>query len=219
MMGAAPRIGGNPDLSGIWRVQAEPGRSEVVGLGDSPTSKYFRDILADFKPGEEPLTPEARQTLHETGQLAVHLRNLRCLPNGVPHVDLLPEPFKIIQTNAEILVLFEVGTNFRQIYTDGRKPPSHLSSTWSGYSVGHWEGNILVVDTLGFKSGSWLDMRGHGHSEDLRVEERFQRRDFGHLDVSMTITDPKTFTKPVTIDFVEELLPDTDVLDRSCPFM
>ena len=74
----------------------------------------------------------------------------------------------------------------------------------------------MVIDTLGFNDLSWLDARGHGHSEDMRVEERFRRRDFGHLDVTVTVTDPKVFTKPITISFVERLLPDTDVFEHVC---
>ena len=90
------------------------------------------------------------------------------------------------------------------------------SPSWMGYSVGKWEGDTMVVDTVGFNDLSWLDAAGHGHSEDMRVEERFHRRDFGHLEVAVTITDPKTFTKPITINFVEELLPDTDLLEHYC---
>jgi hypothetical protein len=109
-----------------------------------------------------------------------------------------------------------VETIFRQIFTDGRKHPADPSPVWLGYSVGHWEGDTLVVDTIGFNDQSWLDARGHGHSEDMRVQERFHRRDFGHLEVAATITDPKTFTKPFTINFVEQLLPDTDVFEHIC---
>jgi hypothetical protein len=139
-----------------------------------------------------------------------------CLPVGVPADDLLPEPFKLIQTPGEILMLYEVDTTFRQIFTDGRKQLTDPQPSWMGYSVGKWEGDTLVIDTLGFNDLSWLDARGHGHSEDMRVEERFHRRDFGHLDVTVTMTDPKTFTRPVTISFVEELLPDTDVFEHIC---
>jgi hypothetical protein len=113
-------------------------------------------------------------------------------------------------------MLYEVETTFRQIFTDGRKQLTDPSPSWMGYSVGKWEGDTLVVDTVGFNDLSWLDARGHGHSDALRVEERFHRRDFGHMDVAVTITDPKTFTKPFTINFVEELLPDTDLLEHYC---
>ena len=216
MTGPVPRVNGKPDLSGVWQVEAEPRGPGLFGLGESPNSKYFRDILADFKPGEEPLTPAARETLRKHSQPGVVGPSLICLPDGVPHADLLPEPFKIIQTPGEILVLYEVETIFRQIFTDGRKHPADPSPTWLGYSVGKWEGDTLVVDTLGFNDMSWLDARGHGHSEDMRVEERFHRRDFGHMEVTVTVTDPKTFTKPITISFVEGLLPDTDVFEHVC---
>ena len=141
---------------------------------------------------------------------------MNCLPDGVPHADLLPEPFKIIQTPGELLMLYEVETIFRQVFTDGRKHPADPAPSWLGYSVGRWEGDTLVIDTKGFNDRSWLDARGHGHSEEMRVEERFQRRDFGHLDVAVTLEDPKVFTKPFTIRFAERLLPDTDVFEHIC---
>src|SRR5579863_7243749 len=216
MTGPVPRVNGKPDLSGIWQVEAEPRGPGLFGLGESPNSKYFRDILSDFKPGEEPLTPAAAEILRQHGQPGVVGPSLICLPDGVPHADLLPEPFKIIQTPREIVILYEVETIFRQIFTDGRMLPSDPAPAWLGYSVGKWEGDTLVVDTMGFNDLSWLDARGHGHSQDMRVQERFHRRDFGHLEVTVTVTDPKTFTKPVTINFVEQLLPDTDVFEHIC---
>lgn len=216
MTGPVPRVNGKPDLSGIWQVEAEPRGPGLFGLGESPNSKYFRDILSDFKRGEEPLTLEGAEILRRNTQPGVVGPNLRCLPDGVPHADLLPEPFKIIQTPGEILFLYEVETMFRQVFTDGRNFPVDPSPTWLGYSVGRWDGDSLVVDTVGFNDLSWLDARGHGHSEEMRVEERFRRRDFGHLDVTVTITDPKIFTRPVTINFVEQLLPDTDVYEHIC---
>lgn len=217
MTGPVPRVNGKPDLSGIWQVEGEPrAPGGLFGIGESLNSRYFRNILSDFKPGEEPLTPEGAEILRRNTEPGVVGPNLKCLPDGVPHADLLPEPFKIVQTSAEILMLYEVETIFRQIFTDGRKFPDDPSPVWLGYSVGKWDGDTLVVDTMGFNDLSWLDARGHGHSEDMRVEERFHRRDFGHLDVTVTITDPRTFTKPVTINFVEQLLPDTDVFEHIC---
>jgi hypothetical protein len=216
MTGPVPRVNGKPDLSGIWQAEAEPRGPGLYGLGESPNSKYFRDILSDFKAGEEPLTPAAREIMRQHGQPGTIGPNLKCLPDGVPHADLLPEPFKIIQTPGETLMLYEVETIFRQIFTDGRKHPVDPSPTWLGYSVGRWDGDTFVVDTMGFNDSSWLDARGHGHSEQMRVQERFHRRDFGHLEVGVTITDPKTFTKPVIINFVEQLLPDTDLLEHYC---
>jgi hypothetical protein len=217
MTGPVPRVNGKPDLTGVWQVQAEPrAPGGLFGLGESPNSKYFRDILSDFKAGEEPMTPAAKEVLRQHGEPGVVGPSQICLPDGVPHADLLPEPFKIVQTPVEILMLYEVETMFRQIFVDGRNHPADPAPAWLGYSVGKWDGDTLVVDTTGFNDLSWLDARGHGHSEQLRVEERFHRRDFGHIDTTVTITDPKMFTKPFTINFVEELLPDTDVFEHVC---
>ena len=216
MTGPVPRVNGKPDLSGVWQVEAEPRGPGLFGLGESANSKYFRDVLSDFKPGEEPLTPAAAEILRQHSQPGAFNPTLNCRPDGVPHADLLPEPFKIIQTPGEILFLYEVETIFRQVFTDGRALPTDPAPVWLGYSVGHWDGDTLVIDTIGFNDLSWLDARGHGHSEEMRVQERFHRRDFGHLEVTVTITDPKTFTKPITFSFVEGLLADTDVFEHIC---
>src|SRR5579863_716206 len=137
MTGKVPRVNGKPDLSGIWQVEAEPRGPGLFGLGESPNSKYFRDILSDFKPGEEPLLPAAAELFRQRGQAGgAGSPSLNCLPDGVPHADLLPEPFKIIQTPGVTLMLYEVETTFRQIFTDGRKQLVDPSPSWMGYSVG-----------------------------------------------------------------------------------
>jgi hypothetical protein len=217
MTGPAPRLNGQPDLSGIWQVQAEPrAPGGLFGLGESPNSKYFRDILSDFKPDERPLTPAGAELLRKHGQQGVHNPTLNCLPDGVPHGDLLPEPFKIIHSPGVIVMLYEVETTFRQIFTDGRKLPADPSPAWQGYSVGRWEGDTLVIETAGFNDLGWLDARGTGHSTEMRLEERFLRRDYGHLDLTITVTDPQTFTRPITFSVVEQLLPDTDLFEHYC---
>jgi hypothetical protein len=217
MSAPAPRLDGKPDLSGIWQVQGDPRPpGGLFGLGESLNSRYFRDVLADYKPEERPLTPFGAELLRQHQQPGAFNPTLNCLPDGVPHGDLLPEPFKIIHSKGVIVMLYEVETTFRQIFMDGRKHPADMSPTWQGYSVGRWEGDTLVVDTAGFNDRGWLDARGTGHSEEMRVQERFRRRDYGHMDLAITITDPKVFTKPITFTVVEELLPDTDLLEHYC---
>jgi hypothetical protein len=217
MTGPVPMLNGKPDLSGIWQVQAEPrAPGGLFGLGESPNSKYFRNILSDFKPDEQPLTPAGAELLRQHTQPGAFNPTLNCLPDGVPHGDLLPEPFKIIHSTGVIVMLYEVETTFRQIFMDGRKLPTDPSPTWQGYSVGRWEGDTLVIDTAGFNDQGWLDARGTGHSADMRVEERFRRRDYGHLELTITITDPQIFTRPITFSVVEELLPDTDLFEHYC---
>lgn len=219
MTGPVPRVNGKPDLSGVWQIQGGTRGPGLYGLGESTNSPFFGNILANFKPGEQIMTPEGEEKFKKNRE-GTGTRNPQsyCLPDGVPHGILLPEPFKIIQIPGETLFLYEVETIFRQIYTDGRKlpDPADVRPVWYGYSVGKWDGDTFVVDTQGFNDLGWLDAGGHGHSEDLRVQERFTRTDFGHMDVAVTITDPKTFTKSFTINFVERLLPDTDVFEHIC---
>jgi len=217
MTGPVPRLNSRPDLSGIWQVQGDPrAPGGLFGLGESQNSRYFRDVLSDFKPDERPLTPLGADLLRQHSQPGAFNPTLNCLPDGVPHGDLLPEPFKIIHSAGVIVMLYEVETTFRQIFTDGRKLPANPSPAWQGYSVGRWEGDTLVIDTAGFNDRGWLDARGTGHSEEMRVEERFHRRDYGHLDLTITITDPKVFTQPIKFSVVEELLPDTDLFEHYC---
>jgi hypothetical protein len=217
MAGPVPMVNGKPDLSGIWQVQGEPrGPNALFGLGESTNSKYFRDVLSDFKPNERPLTPAGAERLRKHSQPGAFSPTLNCLPDGVPHGDLLPEPFKIVHASGVILMLYEVETTFRQIFTDGRTLPINPTPAWQGYSVGRWDGDTLVIETAGFNDSGWLDARGTGHSTEMRVEERFRRRDYGHLDLAVTITDPQTFTRPITFSVVEQLLPDTDLLEHYC---
>ena len=211
------RLDGKPDLSGIWQVPGDPrAPGGLFGLGESLNSKYFRDVLSDFPADQRPLTPEGAERLRRNSQPGVFNPVLNCLPDGVPHGDLLPEPFKIIHSRGVIVMLYEVETTFRQIFMDGRALPVDPAPAWQGYSVGRWEGDTLVIDTIGFTDRSWLDARGTPRSSGMRTEERIRRRDFGHLELTITMTDPRIFTKPITISTVAELMPDTDLLEHYC---
>jgi hypothetical protein len=224
----APRApNGRPDLSGVWQAEyAPPGENERLfggGLkdfvvpGDDPRtfSKYFLNILADFKPEEAPLRPATAELLQKHGNR--ESPSSRCVPQGIPRGDLDNYlPFKIIQTPAVIAVLYEESNTYRQIYMDGRPLPVDPQPTWMGYSVGRWEGSTLVVDARGFNDQGWLDATGHPQSEELRIRERFHRRDYGHMDLELTIDDPKTYTKPFTVKATEVLVPDSDLLEYVC---
>jgi hypothetical protein len=131
----------------------------------------------------------------------------RCVPQGILRGELDNYlPFKILQTPAVIAVLYEESNTYRQIYTDSRQLPVNPQPAWMGYSVGRWEGDTLVVDAAGFNDQGWLDAMGHPQSEDLRIRERFHRRDFGHMDLELTIDDPKTYTEPFTVKATEVLV-------------
>jgi len=218
---------GKPDLSGVWQVAPDPAEMQrkigdvgtFVVPGDDPRefSPYFFNILADFKPAEAPIRPEAAAVfgLHAKA-FGKEFPYTRCLPMGMPETELIGVPFKIIQTPGVTAVLYEIDNTFRQIYTDGRPLPADPQPSWAGYSTGRWEGDTLVVDTAGFNDRGWLDAFGHPHSEALKIQERFRRRDFGHMEMQITIEDAKTFTKPFTIKVNHLLVPDSDILETVC---
>lgn len=225
-----PRSHGKPDLSGIWQTESTP-RKELAamfppgvgllpggenGLGEDDPLKYFLNFLADYKMGQEPFTPAAAALFQKRLQGPPQPMSTLCTPQSMPVVQLVPSPFKIVQTPGLTLVLFESDNVFRQIFTDGRKQPVDPQPSWLGYSVGKWDGDWLVIETAGFNDQGPLDAMGHFHSDALHVTERLHRRDFGHMDVRMTLEDPKTFTKPVTIQYTNVLLPDTDLIEGFC---
>jgi hypothetical protein len=180
-------------------------------------SKYAINILLDFKPEDSPLRPEAAAVLPNRVDGGPEVfPPTYCLPAGVPMATLLSEVTKIVQTPGLTLIMLELDSAVRQIYTDGRPLPVARNPSWLGYSVGKWEGDTLVVETVGFNDKSWLDGMGHPHSEDMRVVERYRRRDFGHMDVQITIDDPKMYTRPFTITVTHLLQPDTDILEYFC---
>jgi hypothetical protein len=222
----APRAGGKPDLSGVWQVEPTPiaelrrifgpgfDTFDVPGDGADLISKYFINLLLDFKPEESPMRPEAERIFLQRREAV--MPDTHCLPPGVPHGMLVPTAFKIVQTPGLILVAYESPNPLRQIYTDNRKPPADPEPAWMGYSVGHWDGDRLIVDVTGFNDKTWLDASGHPASEKLHVTERFHRRDFGHIDVETTIDDPVMYTRAFTVKYAFGLLPDTDISEYIC---
>jgi hypothetical protein len=220
---------GTPDLSGVWQTQLETPEEiarrsttiadALVVPGDDPRtfSRYFFNFLADFSDADAPMRPATAEFMRSNGGGVSGNPNGTCLPHGLPQTDLMSyAPFKIIQTPGVIVVLYELDNSFRQIYTDGRPLPKDMQPTWGGYSVGRWEGDTLVVDAAGFNDRTRLDVARHPHSEAMRIQERFHRRDVGHLDVTITVDDPVMYTKPFTVKVTEILLPDSDVLETVC---
>jgi len=213
-----------PAISGLWQTESAPRelRARLIpdatnGAGEEPLSQYFINIFADFPPGEEPLRPAAAAELRERAKNFARESPLsHCLPEGMPLVEMAPAPYKIVETPGLTLMLYERGTIFRQVYTDGRKLPVDPQPAWMGYSVGKWQGDAFVVDSTGFNDRGWLDARGHNHSEALHLTERFHRLDFGHMEVQLTIDDPQTYTRPFTITLKQNLLADSDVLESFC---
>jgi hypothetical protein len=203
---AAPaprRADGKPDLSGIWQTE-------------SP--RYLINLAADYKPGELPIQPWAEALTKERGT-GIHAKEepqANCLPPGLPRINETPNPFKIYQESGAVLILYEAFNLYRQIFMDGRELSKDLNPSWLGYSTGKWDGDALVVDTIGFNGKTWLDQAGHPTTDALHVTERFRRRDFGHLEILTTIDDPKAYTKPWSAAVKMELLPDTELIEFAC---
>jgi hypothetical protein len=197
----APRTAdGKPDFSGLWQPEVNPYRFSLIqdlkdeALFRPAAQAIFMERLKDFR-RDDPVT--------------------NCLPGGPS--DMLSAIYRIIQSPTVVALLYESGTGrYRQIYMDGRKLPDDPNPTWLGYSVGRWEGDTLVVESAGFNDRTWLDRAGHPHSERLRVSERFQRVDFGHIRYQITFDDPETLTKPLTLSLAVNYRPDTDMLENVC---
>jgi hypothetical protein len=192
---------GKPDLSGIWRAASD---------------KYQRNLAADgiavaFQPWAAALFKE-RQAGRGKGNPSA-----RCLPQGVPAVMLVREyPWKIIQTAAAVVIVFDQSLHYRQIFTDGRGFPDDPTPAWLGYSIGKWEGDTFVADTMGVIEETWLDDIGHPHGDAIHVIERFHRNTVGTMDVAITVDDPKAYARPWTATVRFELLPDTDLSEHMC---
>jgi hypothetical protein len=198
----APKaLNGKPDLSGIWRVA---------------TGRYLQNIAADVV--EAPFQPWAATLYKERADaLGKGRPSEQCIPHGIPDGMLVRNsPFKMVQTPDELIILYEEFNHFRQIFSDGRGFPPDTTPSWYGYSTGRWEGDTFVAETIGFNDKSWFDDPGHPHSDQLRVTERFQRRDFGHLTIQITFDDPKAYTKPWSATVPFDLLPDTELIESIC---
>jgi hypothetical protein len=126
------------------------------------------------------------------------------------------QPFKMVQTPGLTLILHQEFNYYRQIFTDGRTHPPEMDPTWFGYSVGRWDNDAFVIETKGFNDQSWLDDRGRPHTDGLRTVERFQRRDFGHLEMQVTIDDPKAYTSAFSLTMPFRLMPDTEMIEHIC---
>ena len=217
----SPRmVDGKPDLSGIWAAEC----AIYDGAGCFTRSLFF-DLARDLKPEDVEMTPWA-SGIQKQRESRDHVDDPYgyCLPPGVPRIDFGGGPFKVLQTPGVTALLYEtlVGMIFRQVFTDGRLLPAPgeqtwFEPTWLGYSVGRWEGDTFVIDTSGFKDGGWLDTKkGRPNSDALRVTERFQRTDFGHMGLTITITDPKAYLKPWTVRTIMHLQPDTELIEAFC---
>jgi hypothetical protein len=209
--------GGKPNLAAPAPRTAD-GKPDLSGLWNRISPKYSRNIAADLKPDE--IQPWA-QTLVEQRQenLMRDYMNVLCVPLGPGYATSADstgaEMMKIVQTPGLILIL-NPDLTYRQIFMDGRTLEAAPNPDWMGYSVGHWDGDTLVVETNGYNDRTWLDHDGHPHSEALRTTERYHRRNFGNLDLEVTFSDPAVYARPWTVAVRAELAPDTELIEWVC---
>jgi hypothetical protein len=217
----APRgSDGTPDLSGMWITA--PGRAIPCGGGlvpcgiELPMSREGVNIGASL-PGGLPYQPWAAEGVK---------RNMAASSKDDPHGLCLPDTFvrayglphivKFVQTPRLLVALEEYNAMYRQILLDGRPLPDDPNPTWNGYSVGRWEGDALVVDSVGFRDDLWLDFRGSPLTSAGKIRERITRPDFGHLNIEVTVDDPKAYTRPWTVTLRQQLIVDTEINEEVC---
>ncbi len=203
------------DLSGIWNMSFPPNATE-------PELEIY---VSQFGKGEPPMTPWSKERFDKTkpafgprGVLVAQTNDpaFQCFPPGVPRIYLHPFPMQIVEMPKELIMLFEYDHIVRHIYTDGRQHPRDLAPTYMGDSIGHWEGDIFVIDTVGFNDKTWLDRAGHPHSDQLHVVERLRRIAGDRLQVDFTIEDPVAYTKPFTSSLFFRLHPDWSLMEQVC---
>ncbi len=232
--GPAPRTAdGHVDLSGIWEnvrgnIGPRPRGFPEPDPADrqppppppppgAPTATFF-NIGAGFPDGKLPLQPWAAKVLKERmDSNSKDNPDAHCLPMGLMQLHEHPQPRKIIQTPAVTVIIYEANSGLRQIFTDGRSlPPADAEPWWYGYSVGHWEGDTLVVQTTGFRDDVWLDINGSPMTNKGRMIEKFRRPAFGKLDVEITIDDPSAYTKPFTVSIHQQIMLNTELIEFIC---
>jgi hypothetical protein len=189
----APRTpDGKPDLTGVW---------------NGPVPELLLDP-ADAQPWMNDLVRQRQQEYHKARP------SYQCLPSG-PEADRFAGWKRILQTPASIAILNDDLT-YRVIHIDGRELEANPPPNWMGYSVGRWDGDTLIVDSAGFNDKTWLSRYGQGHTEALRVRERWRRKDIGHLQVEVTFTDPGAYVKPWSFTADMRLAADTEMLEAVC---
>jgi len=218
---AAPRLpDGKPDFSGLWHVAVRnpcnAALNRFSGCTEIGGSPLARDLGVNL-PGGLPYQPWAAEIVKQ--RAADDSRDdphVRCLPDNPPRHWGLPHLNKIVHTPKLLVVLYEVNAMYRQIFTDGRPLPEDPTPGWNGYSTARWEGDTLVVQTIGFRDNLWIDLHGSPMSDAAKMTERLRRPNYGTLEVEITVDDPKVYTRPWTVRMDQVIELDTDLIDEFC---
>jgi hypothetical protein len=220
----APRLSsGTPDFSGIWltatRFPCTPGKEGGFfdcGL-ELPISPLAVNLGANLPGGGLPYQPWAAALVKQrTADQSKDDPHVRCLPDNPPRPYGLPHLTKAVHTPRLLVLLNEVNAMYRQIFIDGRPLPEDPTPSWNGYSTAAWEGDTLVVRTIGFRDGLWLDTSGSTMSDAAKMTERIRRPNFGTLEIEITVDDPKTYTRPWTVSMPQSIVLDTELIDEFC---
>lgn len=194
------------------------GRIDLQGIWMPDDNRWIRDLAVDLGDDKVPYQPWARKLFDERKD-GLHSRedpDAHCMAQGVPKIDLVSYPWKLIETPDSIIIIYETFTYWRQIFTDGREVASYAKPAWMGYSTGHWEGDTFVVETTGFNGKMWLDQVGRPTTDQLRVTTRYTRTHFGHMSIEVTIDDPGAYTAPWSATGVVHLRPGWEPMEFIC---
>jgi hypothetical protein len=200
MKAPPPRLSGKPDLSGLWRYESDPYTNNVVV--DLKDNEIAPSVIQVYKQRQEDLAKDDPSTF-------------RCLPSGARQVYAPQGWVRFIQTPALIVMVYE-DLPSRQVFMDGRALPKDPNPSYMGYSVGRWDGDTLVVESLGFNDRTWLDFGGHPHTEALKMTERIKRGSFGRLDIEVQIDDRALYTRSFTVPVHADFVADTEMLEYVC---
>lgn len=217
----APRTAeGRPDFSGIWEIRrpgaglAEGEEAPSAPPGRPPYAAFF-DIGANFEVPYLPVAAALREQRMADGMK--DNPDAHCLPMGHMQFHLHPQPRKIIQVPNQLVILYEGNAGIRQIHTDGRPlPDNDPQPWWYGYSAGRWEGDELVVETIGFRDNGWLDVNGSPLSSEALIIERFRRPNYGSMEIDVTIDDPKYYSEPFSVSVDHRIMLDTNLIEFVC---
>jgi len=236
MVAPAPRMAdGKPDFSGIWTT-AEPNTprsglsspkqtsgpraaqnpNDEQSPSDATASRQMANIGIDL-PGGLPYQPWLVPIVKErTDNLAKDDPHIKCLPDNFLRAYGLPHLLKFVHTPSLLVVLNEMNAGYRQVFTDARPLPQDPTPSWQGYSSAKWSGDTLVIDTNGLRDDTWIDWVGSVVTQAAKVREQIRRPDFGHLEIQVTVDDPRAYTKPWTVTLKERIVVDVELIDEIC---
>jgi hypothetical protein len=218
MFAPAPRMAnGKSDLSGIWISENTPeGEETPSDVFTLPSGRYMQNMGVDmpdglpYQPWQIPIVAE------RTANLAVDDPHIRCLPDFFLRAYGLPHMLKFVHKPDILIVLNEMNAGYRQVFTDARALPEDPSPSWQGYSSGTWDGDTLVIDTIGVRDDTWIDWAGSVVTEDARIREEFRRPDFGHMEIKVTVDDPRAYTEPWSVTLTQRIVVDGELIDEIC---